>query len=171
MLALFLPVYCLSVFAVGYAIFSPFKLIVAKTPDAGARFQLVDMFSACLPIPTGLTVLNTIFPDIDWNVSAAVSTIFVLLVINGLTWVYGVRLLRRMTRKSSHKRIAMLGFMMPIGTVVPAIALPVLLNVENIQQFAIRLLVLAAIIVLLRYTGCWIQNDAFPHSHQTPNAG
>lgn len=156
---LFLLVYFGSVMAVGYAIFSPFKTIVSNAPQRGMRIHLIDILAFFISFQLGFAALNIFDPDINWDVPAVTAVTIFLFLICGLAWFYGMRLLWRMNvEKCWLKRIVLLGLVMPIGCVIPAIALPILVSIQTVYE-AVRIPLVLFGVVFIRCLGIWIRTD------------
>ena len=119
----FVGLYFASICAVGYAIFSPFRGVISTPPNGDLRFTMVDLFAMFLPFTIGYAVLSGFYPDFDWNTRLATVFCAAALVITGVAWFYGMRLLWRIREATQIKRFMLLGIVMPVGFVVPVIAL------------------------------------------------
>ena len=161
---LVIAAYFASIAGVGYLIFSPFKKVIARKPLQGKRFQLTDLFAFFLSFQLGFGAINLIFPDIRWNTETALFATTVLLLITGLAWFYGLRIIWRANTTAVIKRIVLLGLIMPFGFVVSAAVLPLLMSFESTFSFFVRVVSLVSTILLLRYLGVWVlaNNDHDP---------
>ena len=153
---LIIVAYLGSTAGVGYLIFSPYKTVIARKPLHGKRFQLTDLFAFFLSFQLGFAAINLIFPDIRWNTETALFAMAVLLLISGLAWVYGLRIIWRANITAAFKRIVLLGLVMPFGFVISAAFLPLLISVESALWIFARLVCLVSLILLLRYLGVWV---------------
>ena len=166
----FLAFYFASVCGLGYIVFSPFKVVAAAAPSKDMRFGLVDLLAIFPPFAMGYSALNRFFPDIDWSTNRLIFFCVVAFVITGVSWFYGMRLLWRMRIDSSIKRIVLLGIVMPAGFVVPAVALPVLIDVQSAGQFGYRFAVLVCIIFAMRILASWVRAGGDLIGKQVPDA-
>ena len=133
-----LALYFATVFRVGYFIFSPFHSIFTSPPVKGGRWQLCDFLSAFLPFQIGFALINAIFTDISWHISVASALSGGLLIISTLSSLYGMRILWRSDIQETRKRVALLGFLMPFGFVVPLLAFPILMTSESVFSLITR---------------------------------
>jgi hypothetical protein len=154
---IFLGAYFASICAVGYVVFSPFKHAIARPPTHDMRFTIVDLLATFLPFTLGHAALNGFYPDIDWNTGTSTFFFVTALVITGLSWFYGMRLLSRMRIDQSIKRIVLLGIVMPAGFVVPTVALPILFDVQSVYQLVYRMAIVACVVFGMRLLSLWIR--------------
>ena len=153
---LIIAAYFVSMVGVGYFIFSPFKKAIARKPLRGNRFQLTDLFAFLLSFQLGFGAISLTFPDIKWNTKTALFTTTVLLLISGLAWMYGLRIIWRTNTTAVIKRIVFMGLIMPFGFFVPVAIFPLLMTVESTLSFFVRLVSLVSITLVLRYLGVWV---------------
>ncbi|MCP4094762.1 MAG: hypothetical protein GY880_27785 [Planctomycetaceae bacterium] len=169
-LPILVAVYFASVFVIGHIVFSPLKSDASKPPTPGVRFQLTDMLAIFFPFQLGFAAINLFLPDIQWNVAIAIATTIVLLLITGLTWIYGMRLLWRMKVHQAKKRVALLGIVMPIGCVLSATALPILASVHSLYDFLFRAAAVLFMSWILRRLVVWIRSNQFAQDPTAPDA-
>ena len=167
---LFLAVYFASICAVGYVVFSPFKAALSAKPSEDMRFTVMDILAAFMPFAIGYASLNGFYPDIDWNTDTSTLFCVVALVITGVSWFYGMRLLKRLRTDDTIRRIVLLGIVMPAGFVVPVVTLPILINVQWGAQSGYRFAVLVCIIYALRILTLWIRAGSTAIATQIPDA-
>ncbi len=171
MVLLFFAAYILCSAIVAYLIFSPFKFIARTRPNDGARFQITDLLAIFIPFQVGFSSLDLIFPGINWNASVAMYVCSILMLITGIAWIYGMRLLWRMEVRNWIKRVALLGIVMPAGLVISSTSMPILMSVQSLEQTVIRLFVLSGTIVFLRFVAVWVRPDTTASSTAVESAG
>ena len=158
-----LLLYVFSIATIGCIIFSPLIPIAGREPLEGARYQLTDLLAFYFPLQLGFAALNFLFPDIRWNFEIGLGAVLCLLLLSGLSWFYGMRILWRSNTASPLKRIALLGIAMPFGFIVPTLALPILIGFGgSVIVFFVKLIVLASVVVLLRGLLIWTIGDSIP---------
>ena len=134
------------------------------------RFPVVDLLATFLPFALGYASLNALYPDIQWNSSNSTFFCVAAAVITGLAWFYGMRLLWRMRVVSAIKRFLLLGIVMPVGFVVPVVALPSMFNVQSGALLGYRFSILTCIVILMRMLSIWIRTEETGDPDETPNA-
>ena len=167
----FLGVYFALTCAVGYIVFSPFKGVVSMTPRKNMRFTMVDLLAIFLPFTIGYTMLKGLHPGIGWDPRQLTAFCIAALVISGVSWFYGMRLLWRMRIDDSKKRLMLLGVVMPAGFVVPAVAMPILLQSPSWVQFGCRFAAIACTVFVLRILALWIRAEDSAITGQVPDGG
>lgn len=154
--------YLASMVVIGYVIFSPYRMVIRQHPTCNKRYQLTDLFAFFLSFQLGFGVISYAFPDIRWNMETAIFSVTILIIVTGLSWFYGLRILWRANVTSPLKRIILLGLVMPFGFVVPTIALPVVTFPESPIQISIHLVIVLLTTALLRFSGFWVLQKTNP---------
>ncbi len=154
---LFLLLYFLTAICVAYAIFSPILNIPTVHSKDRVRLQLVDMFAAPLPFAIFFAAFNWFLADIGWYPLLAIVVVLAVALAFLAAFVCGMRVLSRMNVRSGLKRVAILGLVMPLGFVMSATSILVVLSADSVQHSFVRLTLVIGIVVCLRGLASWVR--------------
>ena len=156
---LILCVYLASVVSIGYAIFSPFLPDIKRKPTAIFRFQLTDLFGVTILLQIVIAGFMFLFPDVKWDTEIAIVVSVSILLIVGAFAFYGMRLLWRMNIEFWFKRIVLLVVVVPFGSALAIVGLPLLLSVTSYQDAVIKLMIVGIGIGVVRMLVKWVRSN------------
>lgn len=152
-----LPYMAIS-FSIAWAIFSPFAKIDDLQEWTFARIETSDLFAIFLPLSFLWAVVKWTTPDdvLSVPVLAFFGTAIFLLTFFGL--VAGLFLLAKMYRTPPVKRMAVIGIIMPLGSLLTIawIALPMLAYAGSILYAIPAILSVVPATLALRGLSGWV---------------
>jgi len=154
-----LAIYATFCVSVGYFTFSPLSNVVGIKPKAGFRVQLSDVLAFPIFFQLAFGILNWSMPDMRWNFRLGVVVFAVILSISTVSWIYGIRILRRMNTRSWKKRLTLLGLTMPVGLMISGLAMPYIFMCQTPHHFVARFLVVFGVAFAVRSTSVWVSQQ------------
>ncbi len=147
-----LPYMAIS-FSIGWAIFSPFAEIDDLHQWTFARIETSDLFATFLPFCLLWTIVTWATPASNFPVVALVSIAVTIFSFTLFGFVVGLFLLAKIDRATPAKRMALIGVIVPLGSLLTIawIALPLWASASSVL-YAIPALV-AVIPITLAFRG------------------
>ena len=145
-------------FVIGWAVFSPFLKFDDLSRLSLGRITTSDLLAICLPLSVLLTVAR-------WTIPKDAISVWVLLLIGLLILVFaflglvaGLFLIDKMGATTSFKRMATIGVIVPLGSLLTIawIAFPLVALAYSVPYAIAATLAIGILTVLLRGLSEWV---------------